>query len=411
MEQGSHQDASHADGPVPVKRRPERSAPVLLAARLLFVVLLVVSVMLTLASTSKANEFSFATVVGIMVAAGGFGLLVLILDALTPNKRITSVAAVYFGLCLGLVAALAFASLVDMIAASWELGKDGPGALYLGLAKMTLGLTLCYLSVSMVLTTKDDVRLVIPYVEFSKQRRGEQPYLLDTSALVDGRVLDLANSRLLDAPLIVPGFVMDELQALSDSDDRGKRSRGRRGLETLAKLQSVPLVEVQIDTTRTQDGGGADAAIIELAQRDGGRILTTDSGLHKVALIRGVASVSLNDLATSLRGTGSTGERLRVLLEKAGEQRQQAVGWLEDGTMVVVEDAQHLIGQEVLASVTNTLQTAAGRLVFAKHDPDPGTSHSIADAATDQGRSPSSAPPVRDAHGPTGRNPRRGGRP
>ena len=373
-------------------------------------VLLVVSVMLTLASTSKANEFSFTTVVGIIVAAGGFGLLVLILDALTPNKRITSVAAVYFGLCLGLVAALAFGSLLDTIADSWELGSEGPGALYLGLAKMTLGLTLCYLSVSMVITTKDDFRLVIPYVEFSKQRRGEQPYLLDTSALIDGRVLDLASSRLIDAPIIVPGFVMDELQTLSDSDDRGKRSRGRRGLDTLTRLQAVPLVEVQVDGTRTQDGGGVDAALIEVAQRDGGRILTTDAGLHKVAQIRGVASINLNDLAASMRGTGSSGERLRVHLEKAGEQRQQAVGWLEDGTMVVVEDAQHLIGQDIWAAVTNTLQTAAGRLVFARHDPDPGSTPSLADAALGQERVGADAAPLREPAGPSGRNPRRGGR-
>ena len=405
-------------GPVPTTHeqparavpRRERSSPVLLAARLLFVVLLVVSVMLTLASTSKANEFSFATVVGIIVAAGGFGLLVLILDALTPNKRITSVAAVYFGLCLGLVAALAFGSLLDTIADSWELGNEGPGALYLGLAKLTLGLTLCYLSVSMVITTKDDFRLVIPYVEFSKQRRGEQPYLLDTSALIDGRVLDLASSRLIDAPIIVPGFVMDELQALSDSDDRGKRARGRRGLDTLTRLQSVPLVEVQVDGTRTQDGGGVDAALIETAQRDGGRILTTDAGLHKVAQIRGVASINLNDLAASLRGTGASGERLRVQLEKAGEQRQQAVGWLEDGTMVVVEDAQHLIGQEIWAAVTNTLQTAAGRLVFARHDPDPGSAQAIAEAATNQERAPVPVIQPREPAGANGRNPRRGGR-
>jgi uncharacterized protein YacL len=408
METGS--DSNAAERTAPVAPRRERSSPVLLATRLLFVVLLVVSVMLTLASTSKANEFSFATVVGIIVAAGGFGLLVLILDALTPNKRITSVAAVYFGLCLGLVAALAIGSLLDTIANSWELGKDGPGALYLGLAKMTLGLTLCYLSVSMVITTKDDFRLVIPYVEFSKQRRGEQPYLLDTSALIDGRVLDLACSRLIDAPIIVPGFVLHELQTLSDSDDRGKRSRGRRGLDTLTRLQAVPMVKVQIESTRAQDGGGVDAALIEAAQRDGGRILTTDAGLHKVAQIRGVASINLNDLAASMRGTGSSGERLRVHLEKAGEQRQQAVGWLEDGTMVVVEDAQHLIGQDIWVAVTNTLQTAAGRLIFARHDPDPGSAQSLADAATGQERVGAESAPLREPAGPSGRNPRRGGR-
>ncbi len=404
MEQAQEPTAERRPG---FDARRQSSAPILLAMRLLFVVLLVVSVMLTMASTSKANEFSFSMIVGIIVAAGGFGLLVLILDAMSPNKRITSVAAVYFGLCLGLVAALAFSALLDTIAKAWELDQSGTGQVYLGLVKVTLGLTMCYLSVSMVITTRDDFRLVIPYVEFSRQRRGEQPYLVDTSALIDGRVVDLASSRLLDAPIIVPGFVMDELQALSDSDDRGKRTRGRRGLETLTRLQAVPLVDVQVDGTRTQDGAGVDAALIEMAQRDGGRIVTTDAGLHKVAQIRGVGSINLNDLAASLRGSGTSGERLLVTLEKAGEQRQQAVGWLDDGTMVVVEDAQHLIGQAVWAAVTNTLQTASGRLVFAKHDPESGSVASLAEAATAQARVPSTAAPKPDDGASHHRNPRR----
>jgi uncharacterized protein YacL len=210
----------------------------LLVIRSLFMVLLVSVTLLTVSSTRTTADFGFSTITGLVIAATAVGLLVVAIDALTPNKRLAGVVGVYLGVCLGLVGAVAFGALLDTVAKAWEL-QEAVG-IYLTLAKAVVGLVFCYLSISVVLTTKDDLRLVIPYVEFSRTRRGVRPWVVDTSVLIDGRLLPLAATGFIDAPLVVPQFVVDELQKLADSGDRTKRARGRRGLELLAKLRENP---------------------------------------------------------------------------------------------------------------------------------------------------------------------------
>ena len=180
----------------------------ILAIRLLFMVLLMVVTLLTLASQATPGDFGSSTFVGLLVAAAALGLVVVLADAVTPNKRLTSVVAVYLGICFGLIGALAIGALIDQVSRAWELER-GPAAIYLQLAKAVIGIILCYLSVSVVLSTKDDFRLVIPYVEFSRQARGVLPLVLDTSVLVDGRIDELGHTGFLDAPLLVPQFVID----------------------------------------------------------------------------------------------------------------------------------------------------------------------------------------------------------
>ena len=380
----------------------------ILVLRAIFVVVLISVVVLTVASNrTSALDFGFSTVVGLLIAAAALGLIIITVDALTPNKRLAWVVGIFVGIMIGLVGAVAVGSVIDLVAGAWDLKESS--AVYLGLVKVTIGIVLVYLSVSVVLTTRDDLRLVIPYVEFAKQVRGARPLLLDTSVLIDGRFEDLGRTGILDAPVVVAQFVIDELQALADSGDGTKRQRGRRGLDVLQRLQGNPWIDLEIEDFRTE-GRSTDRALVEVAKAERFRIVTTDTGLERVAQINGVACLNLNAVATAMRTGQVTGESLRIAVVKRGENPHQGVGFLEDGTMVVVDHGARRIGETVETVVTNTVQTSAGRLIFARlaegtegtaaesgptdevnsnetRPAEPGTS-SMARAATTQPRTP-----------------------
>ena len=422
-ERGMDPDVSAAPGR-PATEAAKSNRLLMLVIRLLFMVLLVAVTLLTLASQRQPGDFNSTTFLGLLVAAAALGLVIVLVDAITPNKRLASVVAVYLGICFGLIGALAVGALIDTVARAWELER-GPAAIYIQLAKGLVGITLCYLSVSVVLSTKDDLRLVIPYVEFSRQLRGVRPLVVDTSVLIDGRIDGLGQTGFLDAPLIVPQFVIDELQTLADSGDRTKRSRGRRGLETVKRLQANPHLDLSVEE-RGVEGVSVDHKIIEISRSEGFRILTTDANLRKVAEIKGLSVLDLNTLAGTMRTTLATGDRLAIELVKAGENPGQAVGYLPDGTMVVVEQAADRIGDTVQVTISNTLQTSAGRLIFAKpiepeaagqsdkahHGEIQPPETGVATRAADMARAATEQPRVRDRpkrHDPPppGRNPRR----
>lgn len=340
----------------------------MLVLRAVFVVLLISVVVLTVASNRREGlDFGFSTVVGLLMASAALGLIIITVDALTPNKRLAWVVGIFVGTMLGLVGAVAVGSVIDLVANSWELKESS--AVYLGLAKVTIGLVLVYLSVSVVLTTRDDFRVVIPYIEFARQVRGTRPLLLDTSVLVDGRIEDLGRTGIVDAPVIVPAFVIDELQALADSGDAGKRQRGRRGLDVLQRLQANPFLDVEIEEFRAE-GRSTDRALVEVARDERFRVVTLDSGLEKVAQINGVPVLNLAAVSAAMRPGQASGDGMRIELVKRGEAPHQGVGFLEDGTMVVVDHGAARVGDSVEVVVTNTVQTSAGRLVFARlaHD-------------------------------------------
>lgn len=415
--------ASSENAPPQRPRVAGRPAPashrlLMLAIRLLFMVLMVAVTLLTLASRSEPGVFDQSTLVGLLMAAAALALVIVLVDAITPNKRLSSVVAVYLGLCFGLIGTLAIGALIDMVARAWELQR-GPIGIYIDLTKGLIGIILCYLSVSVVLSTKDDLRLVIPYVEFSRKTRGVRPLLVDTSVLIDGRVDQLGHTGFLEAPMIVPQFVIDELQQLADSGDRTRRSRGRRGLDTLSRLQANPHLDVSLED-RAVEGLSVDHKLLELARLEEYRILTSDSNLKKVAEIKGLATLDLNDLAGVLRSSLVAGDRLAVEIVKPGENPGQGVGYLPDGTMVVVEGAAEHLEETITATVTNSVQTSAGRLIFAKivggaatepaepDTPDEALVQQMARAATEQPRTPvrTDRPPRREGS-PPGRNPRR----
>jgi uncharacterized protein YacL len=330
---------------------------------------------------------------------------------------------VAFGLVAGLVAAWAIGAVLDLVTETWDLT---PSPIIPAL-KVLFGVSLAYLGITTVLQTQDEFRLVIPYVEFSKRIRGPRPLLLDTSVLIDARIADIVQTGLIQQPIIIPAFVIEELQALADSQDRTKRVRGRRGLDLVARLQRMPAADISIESNPVTRRA-VDQMLIELAEELPASIMTTDSALERVARIQQIPVINLHDLANALKPTALPGQTLTVELIRRGEHDGQAVGFLDDGTMIVVEDGEPLIGETAELMLTSSTQTAAGRLLFARlHRGGPGeTGVAVAGGDTDPNGGPAShetpepvdaAPtakvarnplgPAKGDERPSGRNPRR----
>ncbi len=295
--------------------------------------------------------------------------LALVLDMFTPRKSLAGLAGVFFGLLVGIFISWALAPVVDMVNEIYPFLNLSETALQA--IKLMMGICICFLVISIVVRTKDDVRFVVPYVEFAKQTKGARPLILDTSAIIDGRIADLYRSKLFDAPLVVPRFVLNELQLISDSPDRLKRNRGRRGLDILKDIQTNPSIDIEIDDSiipETADVTGVDQKLVMFAKERDGRIATTDYNLSKVAQVREVDVLNINDLANSLKAIALPGETMEIKIVKPGEEAQQGVGYLADGTMVVVEDARDKMGKDLVISITSSLQTAAGKMIFGKFE-------------------------------------------
>lgn len=305
--------------------------------------------------------------IAVVILIGG---CVVAADILTPKKRISTLVGILVGLAAGMLATWAFGQLIDLLAVLYGFEGDKHKTIVQAV-KLLLGVCFVFLAITTVLQTQDDFRLVIPYVEFAKEIRGTRPLLLDSSALIDARIADLAETGIIQSPIIIPAFVVAELQLLADQSDKSRRARGRRGLDIVAKLQRSAKLDVSIDES-IFPGKGVDQLLIEMARRMSAIIVTTDSGLARVAGIRAVAVVNIHELATALKPTVGLGDILSIRLTKQGEQPGQGVGYLDDGTMVVVDEGRERIGTSVQVSVTSTLQTAAGRLVFARVVSDAG---------------------------------------
>ncbi|MFO0928915.1 MAG: PIN domain-containing protein [Gemmataceae bacterium] len=227
----------------------------------------------------------------------------------------------------------------------------------------------CYISISTLLQTKDEFRFIIPYVEFQRQVKGSKPLVLDTSVIIDGRIADICDTRFLDTRLIVPRFVLQELQAVADSPDKLKRNRGRRGLDMLKRMQNNSKIELVLhdaNMPELRDVAKVDERLVTMAKALGAKVVTNDYNLNKIAQLQGVEVINLNELANALKSVALPGEGMIVKVVKAGDQVGQGVGYLEDGTMVVVEQGRSAIGQEVTITVTSVLQTPAGRMIFGR---------------------------------------------
>jgi len=200
---------------------------------------------------------------------------------------------------------------------------------------------------------------------FSASGSKNELIVVDTSAIIDGRIADLCATKFLSARFLVPKFVLKELQHIADSHDHLKRKRGRRGLDILSRMRKAK-VDVVIDEHDFPDIREVDAKLIQLSKFYGASIFTTDYNLNKVAQLQGVVVLNINDLANALKPVVLPGENMKIRVVKEGKDNKQAVGYLDDGTMVVVEDAKHLMGNVISIVVTTALQTSAGRIIFAK---------------------------------------------
>ena len=192
--------------------------------------------------------------------------------------------------------------------------------------------------------------------------------LLDTSVIIDGRIKELCATGFIDGPLIVPVFVLNELQIISDSADGMKRNRGRRGLDILKEIQDAKLVPIEIVEDDYDDLHEVDSKLMRLALEKQWKLMTNDFNLNKVARVQGIKVLNLNELANVLKPALIAGEWIRVQVMKEGKEVQQGVAYLDDGTMIVVEDGRPYVGQEVEVMVTSILQTSAGRMIFARVD-------------------------------------------
>jgi uncharacterized protein YacL len=285
--------------------------------------------------------------------------IVTLIDIFIPRKRVEVISSTYFGLLIGVLLSYL------LILAMEPVIKDSPMR---GPLVMLTTLILPYLCISMLMQTKDDFRFIIPYIEFSRELKGGRPLILDSSALIDGRIAEVVDTNILDAQMIVPEFVLLEVQEIADSHDRMRRNRGRRGLDVLNKLQNNPDVDVKVYETKDRNDQGVpvDQRLVLLAKELGGRVVTNDFNLNKVAKVQGVDVINLNDVANSLKPRYLPGEHLRIKVIKEGESQGQGVGYLDDGTMVVCEQASALIGEETDIIVTSVLQSSAGRMIFGR---------------------------------------------
>ncbi len=309
-------------------------------------------------------EVGFATQWWVpVVTALALSGIFLAIDLLTPRKKISTISGVAFGLMAGLMTAWVFSQIIDLVVGSWDI----EAVVFVSALKVLLGVSFGFLGITMVIQTQDEFRLVIPYVEFAKQMRGPLPLILDTSALIDARIADIAASGLIQQTIVIPEFVIEELQVLADARDRMKRNKGHRGLDIVAKLQRMRGVDVMIDSSPVSKKA-VDLALIELATRMPGMLVTLDVALSRIATIQKIPTLNINDLANALKPVVIPGKMITVELIKPGEQHGQAVGYLPDGTMVVAEDGYPYIGQTRDLVITSSMQTAAGRLLFARVD-------------------------------------------
>ena len=334
-------------------------------------------------------------------------VLMVVADLLTPRKRIQTISAVYFGVIVGLF----LTNLInEAMRPTLENLMDSRVHV---IVSSFLMIFICYICISTLLQTKDDFRFIIPYMEFSKEVKGARPLVLDTSVVIDGRIADVAETRVIDQPLVVPRFVLQELQSIADSSDKLRRNRGRRGLDILNRLQKSQGIEVRIHDAEIPELAGVrevDQRLVILAKHLGGKVVTNDYNLNKIARLQGVDVTNLNDLANAMKPIVLPGEALTVKLLKRGEEPGQGVGYLDDGTMVVAEQGAYHLGETVRLTVTSVLQTSAGRMIFGRMEAMPAGNRSVSSAAAPahpEGQGP--ANPGRPQHAPSHGGPQRQG--
>jgi uncharacterized protein YacL len=314
---------------------------------------------LTLATAAGAALGSAHGLPGSRIGLAGLGLALGFLAVLLEwRARRVPVDRLFWGALggiLGMTFGLGLGSAVAAVVPSLA-----------AVARGFLGLLLAYLGATVALAKRDELEGMSAKLFPRARGSGEANKILDTSVIIDGRIADICEAGFLEGTLVVPQFVLRELQQIADSPDGVKRNRGKRGFDVLERLQRLPGVAVRMHDLDFPRVSEVDRKLIELSRVVGGKIVTNDYNLNRVAGLSGVPVLNINELARALKPVALPGEAMRVQLVKEGKEASQGVGYLEDGTMVVVEQGRRLLGQTVDVTVTSVLQTSAGRMIFGR---------------------------------------------
>lgn len=287
---------------------------------------------------------------------------IVVIEVAMRRFSVRNLSAAVFGLIFGFFMAWILTSVLKLIPMSIELFSS---------LQIIMILIFCYLGMVIAMRGKDEFNLIIPYVKFVRQDEREDIVLLDTSVIIDGRIADIFQTKFVEGKIVIPRFVLRELQQIADSQDSLKRNRGRRGLDILNKIQKNSNLNVRIQEEDFPEIKDVDAKLVKLAQLLSAKVVTNDFNLNKIAELQGVTVLNINELANALRPVVLPGEMMEVRISKEGKEYSQGVGYLDDGTMVVVDNTRHLIGQVIKVVVTSVLQTSAGRMIFAKYEEGP----------------------------------------
>ena len=295
--------------------------------------------------------------IGMMIGFG-FGGLLIAVDEMLKGFSLRAFSATTFGLLLGTCVAM----LIDRSGLFVNADDKSHWLIQLGLF-----LGFGYIGIVLAMrSNKEDFSLIIPYVRFSPQNKPDNLLLLDTSVIIDGRVADLIEARFIEGLVVVPRFVLLELQQIADSTDEVKRARGRRGFEMLNRLQHNTKIEVRIHDGDFPEEKGVDAKLVRLARGLNAKLYTNDYNLAKVAGLQNVICVNLHEISHLMKAALIPGEIIQLKVVREGRDKGQGLGYLPDGTMVIVNNGQEHLGQTVSARVLSTVQTGAGILVFAE---------------------------------------------
>jgi uncharacterized protein YacL len=299
---------------------------------------------------------------GIMIGFGLGGLLIAI-DEMLKGFSLRAFSAATFGLFLGsLVAWMIDRTQLFIFVEHSQEGQDIMWAI-----RLALFLGFGYIGMVLAMrSNKDDFSLIIPYVRFARRNESENFILLDTSVVIDGRIACLLENGFIEGVAVIPRFVLGELQKIADSSDPVKRARGRRGLEMLSRLQSSDSYTIKIHEGDPTEEIGVDSKLIVLAQALPAKLITNDYNLGKLAELQSVTYFNLNELAKALKPEILPGEIFKLKIVREGNQRDQGIGYMSDGTMVVVNQASGCVGEETDVRVLSPHQTGAGVIIFAE---------------------------------------------
>jgi uncharacterized protein YacL len=291
-----------------------------------------------------------------LIWGSGLGIIALILEYVLTMVGFGTMLVGIIGLSLGLL----FAKLIYFPIKTIFINMDGT---YIGLI---LNALFGYSGLLLGLRAGKDLTVSNIVKAFKTRAEEERSKIIDTSVIIDGRIVDVCEAGFIEGSFIIPQFILQELQHIADSADSMRRARGRRGLDVLHKIQKMSTITVKIIDEDFPKIKEVDSKLVALARLLGAKIITNDFNLNKVAELQGVTVLNLNELANALKPVVLPGETMNIFIVKEGKEFNQGVGYLDDGTMVVVDNARKLINQQVDVVVTSVLQTTAGRMIFAK---------------------------------------------